>query len=139
MTTVSADTVERLARRVRTHLRTTAVQGTPVTYQAVARALALAPPNTIHQLTEALEFLMGEDAANGHPFIAALVISRTRGGLPAPGFFERARALGRFDGDEAGPEAWAFHAAEFHAAITSWARQGQDDERAGRLDQVLDR
>ena len=123
MTTVSMDVVETLARRVRTHLVTTAVQGTPVTYQAVARALALAPPNTIHQLTEALEFLMGEDAANGDPFIAALVISRTRGGLPAPGFFERARALGRFDGDAAGPEAWAFHAAELHAAITSWARR----------------
>ena len=123
MTVVSAEAVETLARRVRAHLRATAVLGAPVTYQAVARALALAPPNTIHQLTEALEFLMGEDAANGDPFIAALVISRTRGGLPAPGFFERARALGRFDGDDAGPEAWAFHAAEFHAAITSWARR----------------
>jgi hypothetical protein len=44
------------------------------------------PPHSIHQVTEALERLMEEDAAADRPFIAALVISKTRDGLPAPGF-----------------------------------------------------
>jgi hypothetical protein len=58
---------------------------------------------------------MAEDAAAGRPLLAALVISRTRDGLPAPGFFARARALGRYDGSERGPDAAAFHAAELAA------------------------
>jgi hypothetical protein len=37
---------------------------------------------------------MGEDAAVDRPFIAALAISKARGGLPAPGFFDSARRLG---------------------------------------------
>jgi len=47
-------------------------------------------------------------------------LSKARGGLPAPGFFDRARRLGRFAGDEAGLEAWAFHAREFNAAVSFW-------------------
>ena len=118
---------EALAERVRVHLRHIAREALPVTYQALAKALDLQPPNTIHQVTEALERLMGEDAGNGRPFIAALVISKARGGLPAPGFFERARQLGRFDDDACGPEAWAFHALEFHAAVAFWARPAPVD------------
>jgi hypothetical protein len=45
---------------------------------------------------------MEEDAAADHPFIAALAISKARGGLPAPGFFDCARRLGRFAGDPDG-------------------------------------
>ena len=58
------------------------------TYQEVAKALDILPPHSIHQVTEALERLMEEDAAADRPFIAALAISKTRGGLPAPGFFD---------------------------------------------------
>jgi hypothetical protein len=36
-------------------------------------------------VTEALERLMEEDAAADRPFIAALAISKARGGLPGPG------------------------------------------------------
>ena len=43
------------------------------------------PPRSIHRVTEALERLMEEDAAADRPFIAALDISKARGGLPAPG------------------------------------------------------
>lgn len=109
-----------LAPRVRAHLHRIARQAAPITYKALAEALELTPPNTIHQVTEALEQLMREDAANGRPFIAALVISKARGGSPAPGFFDAARRLGRFAGDPSGPETWAFHGAEFAAAVAVW-------------------
>jgi hypothetical protein len=109
-----------LASLVRTHLCRIAGQATPITYQALATALDLAPPNTIHQVTSALEYLMAEDAAAGRPFIAALVVSRARGGSPAPGFFIAAQRLGRFDGDPSGPEAPAFYTAEFDAAVAFW-------------------
>lgn len=124
MTSKSAHTLatppEELARRVRAHLQEVAEQAIPITYQVLARALNLTPPNTIHQVTEALEHLMREDAANSRPFVAALVISKARGGLPAPGFFDCARRLGRFNGDATGPEAWAFHAIEFNMASAFW-------------------
>lgn len=119
-------TVNVLARRVRTHLCQIVGQATPITYQALAKALDLAPPNTIHQLTVALECLMEEDAAAAHPLIAALVVSRARGGLPALGFFDCARRVGRFDGDLSGPEASAFHAAEFSAAVEFWSSSAED-------------
>jgi hypothetical protein len=110
-----------IALRLRQYLLKIAEQRVPITYRELAKALELTPPNTIHQVTEALEHLMAEDEAAGRPFIACIAISKARGGLPAPGFFDCARRLGRFAGDEAGPEAWAFHAAEFNAAVSFWA------------------
>jgi hypothetical protein len=80
----------------------------PITYQELAKALQILPPHTIHRVTEAPERLMEEDAAADRPFITALAISKARGGLPAPGFFECARRLGRFAGDPAGQDAWSF-------------------------------
>src|SRR5271167_912100 len=71
----------------------------PITYQELAKALQIVPPHSIQRVTEALERLMEEDAAADRPFIAALAISKARGGLPAPGFFDCARRLGRFAGD----------------------------------------
>lgn len=109
-----------LAQRVRTHLCRIVGQATPVTYLAIANALGLSPPNTINQLTVALECLIEEDAAAARPLIAALVVSKARGGLPAPGFFDCARRVGRFDGDPSGPEGAAFYAAEFNAAVEFW-------------------
>ncbi|MDA0786116.1 MAG: hypothetical protein O3B37_07475 [Proteobacteria bacterium] len=109
-----------LNSRVRAFLEQVARQRVPITYQALAKALQLSPPNTIHQLTIALECLMEEDAAVGHPFIAALVISKARGGLPAAGFFDCARRVAQYSGAEEGPDARAFHAAAFDAAVTFW-------------------
>ena len=63
---------------------------------------------------------MEEDAAADRPLIAALVISKVRGGLPAPGFFDCARRLGRFAGDPDGQDAWSFHAAELNAVFARW-------------------
>ena len=86
--------------------------GVTIGYAQAAAALGLGPPGAIRRLTAALEATMAEDAAAGRPFLAALVVSPRRGGLPAPGFFETARALGRAapEGGEA-----SFHAAELRA------------------------
>ena len=73
---------------------------------------------------------MAEDVAAARPFIAALVISKWRGGLPAPGFFECAAGLGRFAGDATGPDARVFHAGELYAALALWAPM--NDSRASK-------
>ena len=71
-------------------------------------------------MTEALERLMEKDAAADRPFIAALATNKARGGLPAPGFFDCARRLGRFAGDPDGLDTWSFHAAELNAVFDRW-------------------
>ena len=111
---------DQIAEQLRTCLQNMAAAGQTITYGGLARLLELSPPNTIHQITVALERLMGEDAEAGRPFIAALVISKARGGLPAMGFFDCARRLGRFTGDPNGVEARSFHAAELNAAQKFW-------------------
>ena len=119
--TVADTSSEMLARRLRSHLQSLATQGLPIIYREVAKELLLLPPNTIHQVTEALQQLMAEDASAGRPFIAAMVISKWRGGLPAPGFFDCAARLGRFTGNANGPDARVFHAVEFNAVLDLWA------------------
>ena len=91
--------LQTIASRLRKHLQKIAGRRVPTTYQELAKALALTPPRRIYQVTEALEHLMAEDAATDRPFIAAIAISKARGGLPAPGFFDCARRLRRFAGD----------------------------------------
>ena len=103
--------------RVRAFLEGAAKRRILVTYQELAKALDILPPRSIHRVTEALERLMEEDAAADRPFIAALAISKTRGGLPAPGFFDCARRLGRFAD---GQDARTFHAAELNAVFARW-------------------
>lgn len=109
-----------LQQRIREHLCKIAKNAQPVTYQVLAKALELSPPNTIHQLTMALECLIEEDAAAARPLIAALVISKARGGLPAPGFFECARRVGLFHGHNSGANATAFYETEFNRAVEFW-------------------
>ena len=48
---------------------------------------------------------------------AALVVARSPGGLPAPGFFDCAARLGRSHVHATGPKAFAFHAKELNAAV----------------------
>lgn len=69
-----------------------------LTYQALAKALGLAPPGAIQRVAAALEQTMREDVAAGRPMVAALVVSRTDG-LPRRGFFDLAVELGRFPAD----------------------------------------
>src|SRR3984893_18503398 len=106
--------------RVRAFLENFAKCRVPVTYQELAKAVQILPPHSIHRVTEALERLMEEDAAADRPFISALATSKARGGLPAPGFFDCARRLGRFAGHPAGHDAWSFHAAELNAVFARW-------------------
>lgn len=120
--TIDDDPPQALAGRLRAQLETLAALRLPITYRDLAKMMLLSPPHTIHQVTEALEQLMAEDAAADRPFIAAMVVSKWRGGLPAPGYFDCAARLGRFAGDASGPEAKAFHANEFNASVAFWAR-----------------
>ncbi len=107
---------------LRANLRLVAGLGVTLTYHQAARGIGLRPPHVIHSVTGLLEALMAEDAAAGRPFIAALVVSRARDGLPALGFFETARRLGRFSGDPFGEETVAYHAAELALATAFHAR-----------------
>ena len=86
-----------------------------ITYAALAGRLGLKPPYSIHRLAEALERLMEEDVAAGRPLLAALCVSKARPGLPAPGFFVKAMALGIHfeETDER-----AFHASELRRTIS---------------------
>ena len=115
--------------RVRAFLENVSKRQIPITYQELAKALQILPPHSIHRVTEALERLMEEDAAADRPFIAALAISKARGGLPAPGFFDTARRLGRFAGDPDGQDAWSFHAAELNAVFARWGSSRDNSQR----------
>ena len=115
--------------RIREFLESLAKGRNLITYQELANAFQILPPHSIHQVTEALERLMEEDAAADRPFIAALALSKARGGLPAPGFFDCARRLGRFAGDPAGQDARTFHAAELNAVFSRWGGSGDNQQR----------
>ena len=65
-----------------------------ITYKALAATANMTGPHKIHRLTSWLEQLMAEDYQNDQPLRAAVVISKASGGLPAPGFFDKAKELG---------------------------------------------
>ena len=113
-----------LPDRLRAYLENVAAGGIPVTYAQAARTLGLERPHSIQRVAKTLEHLMAEDAAASRPFIAALVISRARHGLPAPGFFDAALRLGRFRSEPEGVEARAFHRAEFKASLSYYGHAG---------------
>jgi hypothetical protein len=79
---------------LRRALRPLGAMGATLTYAQVAAALDVPPPHRIHRVALALERLMAGDAAAGRPPLAAVVVGRARGGLPAPGFFDAALRLG---------------------------------------------
>ena len=87
-----------------------AASGRITTYGALALDLGLDGAGRIARLTSALEQTMELDARAGTPLRAARVVGRTSGGLPARGFFAKARALGLYGGPDDGPLAQAFHA-----------------------------
>ena len=68
-------------------LATTIAGDRLITYAELAEAAGLTGRHRINRLTIWLEELIDSDAAANEPLRAARVISRARGGLPAPGFF----------------------------------------------------
>ncbi len=82
-----------------------------ITYAELANAANISKPHRIHKLTAWLEGTMREDHAAGTPLRAALVISRNRGGIPAPGFFILCNELDIYQGSPNGPDAIQFHRA----------------------------
>ena len=80
-----------------------------ITYAELADAAAIPAPHRINKLTIWLEDLLEQDHGANQPLRAARVISRSRGGLPAPGFFLKCQALGIYDGPVDGPRAQQFH------------------------------
>ena len=96
-------------RRAEMALATARQANQTVTYAELADAATIPNPHRIHKLTEWLENSMRRDHAAGEPLRAALVISRNRGGLPAPGFFILCGELGLYKGAVSGQHAVHFH------------------------------
>ena len=107
-----------LKERLRQALIHQAQTGNLTTYKELADRLGLEPPQTIHCVGEALETLMEDDVAAGRPMLAVLCVSKTLSGIPGRGFFLKARVLGVFSGDPAGPDASAFHADELQRVLS---------------------
>ena len=80
-----------------------------ITYAELANAAKIPNPHRIHKLTKWLENSMRMDHEAGKPLRAAMVISRNRGGLPAPGFFILCGELGLYQGAVSGQHAVHFH------------------------------
>ena len=80
-----------------------------ITYAELAEAAIIPPPHRIHKLALWLETTLVSDHQAGRRLRMARVISRSRDGLPALGFFIKCRELGLYDGPDDGPLAQAFH------------------------------
>lgn len=105
---MNTDSRQRELERLRAVLEQARREQRTVTYLQAADAIEIMPPKRIHKLTRLVEILLRQDSDAGRPPLAALVVSRARGGLPAPGFFDRARRLGLYDGGDP---------AQFHADL----------------------
>ena len=66
--------------RVRAFLENVAKRQIPITYQELTKALQILPPHSIHQVTEALERLMEEDATR----TPAILLRYKKGGARFP-------------------------------------------------------
>ena len=97
-----------------------AEQGRTIVYRDLARAANIPPPQTIHKLTGTLEDMVRDDHAEGRPLLAALAIGRGPEGIPGPGFFQLAALLGRYEGEDRGAAAQAFHQAEVIRVFDYW-------------------
>jgi hypothetical protein len=111
-----------LTTAVRAALLALARAGQTVTYRDLADLVPVPPPHRIHKLTLALEALVREDHAAGHPLIAALAVSQVGENLPGRGFFHLLAELGRYDGPDQGTRAARAHAAELAAAFRYWGQ-----------------
>lgn len=96
---MAVDEAERSLAALRHLLDQARIQRRLLSYLEAADGIDLHPPKRIHRLTRLLERLIREDARSDRPIRAALVVSRVRARLPAPGFFDLLVRLGRIDAD----------------------------------------
>ena len=80
-----------------------------ITYAELADAAGITGRHRINRLTTWLEAELEREIGAGARLLSARVISRARGGIPAPGFFIKCAELGIYEGPPAGPQALAFH------------------------------
>ena len=90
-------------------LSTAAAAKRLVTYAELADAAGITGKHRINKLTAWLEAELEREVGAGGRLLSARVISRARGGIPAPGFFLKCAELGIYDGPPEGPQALAFH------------------------------
>ena len=95
--------------------------GQTLTYAELADRLGMRPPMTIHRTAMMLEELARAQAEKGEPQLASFAVSRTRGGLPAPGFFMLMRELGIYDGPDTGRRARDFVDREHERCLRAWS------------------
>ena len=108
-------TVERCARA-----------GRVSTYAEIAAEAGIPGPHAIHKLTDALERIVSLDHAEGRPLRAAVAVSKSRGGLPGPGFFQHCTALGLYFGPDRGAQAEIFHRLELDRLLVKYRDAGGD-------------
>lgn len=113
-----------LRDRIRAHLSSLSAEQVPMTYGGLARAMGLYLPGSIAKVTQALEATMVEDAENGVPFLASLVVSKVAQGTAAEGFLQQARTLGR--GPGSGEDDRAYYLREFTAAVAVLTARQED-------------
>ena len=99
----------RWQQRARMALAAAAAGDRLVTYAELADAAGITGRHRINRLTSWLEDELEREVAAGATLLTARVISRARGGLPAPGFFLKCAELGLYSGPPDGAEAFAFH------------------------------
>ncbi|WP_420403845.1 hypothetical protein [Nisaea sp.] len=103
-----------------------ACAGRLIAYATLADEAGIPRPHAIHKLTDALERLISQDHADGRPLRAAVAVSKSRGGLPGPGFFQHCRALGLYFGPDRGPQAETFHRLELDRLFVNRRDAGGD-------------
>lgn len=106
--TGNRDTDDSWQLRAEMALEAAAAADRLITYAELADAAGISGQHRIHRLTVWLEARLEREVGGG-PMLSARVISRSRGGLPAPGFFMKCAELGLYDGPPDGPQAYAFH------------------------------
>jgi hypothetical protein len=101
-----------LVDAIEARLTTLVARRETTTYLALAEALRVAPPHHLRKVMRALEVLASRHHEAGRPLLAALVVSRVRAPIPAPGFFAHLTSLGAYAGPEEGDAARRWHEAE---------------------------
>lgn len=91
-------------------------------YQQMASQLRLLPPNSIGQLTTALEQIMREDALAERPQLAATCVQK-RQPYPREGFFQLLSALNLYQGPDSGNQAEMWHIREMERLQRHYSAQ----------------